>query len=114
MSIQDYLQLAAETAISRMDQRHHRLAAIGIRSDGTVVRSSNGPTPEPCRHTHAEYKLSRKLDYGATVIVIRLKRDGTFGMARPCGSCRKILISKRVKKVYFTNHSGDIESMDLT
>lgn len=92
--------------MSRDDDRAFLLGAIAIRGDGAMVRALNSPTDLPSRQVHAEYRLSRKIDYDATVYVARIRLiDGKFGMARPCKNCMKALISKRVKKIYYTiNH----------
>ncbi len=110
---QIYFDIALQAAASKDDNRNFRIGAVAIRSDGVVVKSSNGPTPEPCRHSHAEAKLCRKIDYGAIVYVIRLRRDGTIGMSKPCPDCEKILRTRKVKKVYYTTNNGGVECMVL-
>jgi tRNA(Arg) A34 adenosine deaminase TadA len=99
-----FFEVAARTATSKMDRRSFLLGAIGIRNDGVMVRSLNSPTENKNRKAHAECKLCRKLDYGAeAVYVARVRFDNfQFGMARPCSSCRKILKTKKVKKVFYT------------
>jgi tRNA(Arg) A34 adenosine deaminase TadA len=102
--ILSFFEVAARTATSKVDKRSFLLGAIGIRNDGVMVRSLNSPTENKNRKVHAECKLCRKLDYGAeAVYVARVRLDNfEFGMARPCNDCRKILKSKRVKKVFYT------------
>lgn len=102
--ILSFFEVAARTATSKVDKRSFLLGAIGIRNDGVMVRSLNSPTENKNRKVHAECKLCRKLDYGAeAVYVARVRLDNfEFGMARPCSSCRKILKTKRVKRVFYT------------
>ena len=98
-----YFEIAAKLAISKNDRRHFLMGAIAIRKDGAMVKAINSPTQEPDRRFHAEYKLANKLDVGSTVYVVRIRLiDGRFGIARPCKNCQKVLISKRVEKVYYT------------
>lgn len=97
-----YFQQCKELATAKKDRRTFRLGAIGIRSDGAMVTAANGPTDNPRPHVHAEFRLATKLDHGAIVFVARVRRDGSFGMARPCRDCRRILKSRGVKKVYYT------------
>jgi tRNA(Arg) A34 adenosine deaminase TadA len=97
-----YLEIAAKIGSKRDDKRQYWIGAVGKRSDGTLVFSSNGPTPKPDRCSHAEYKLTKKLDYGAIVYVARVLRNGDFAMAKPCANCVRALQSKRVKRVYYT------------
>lgn len=99
--------LAAQAAI-REDVRHFRIGAAAIRGDGTLVSSSNGPAMAPCPDAHAEARLARKLDRNAEVLVVRLKRDGSYGMALPCVDCRKALALAGVAKVYYTTGHKDV------
>jgi tRNA(Arg) A34 adenosine deaminase TadA len=99
----NFLEIAGKTATSRQDGRSFMLGAVAIRKDGVMVRSLNSPTQEPDRQVHAEYRVASKIDYGAIIYVARIRLiDGKFGMARPCKSCLKVLISKKVKKIYYT------------
>lgn len=103
----DYFRIAGLTAQSKNDginpKRHFMLGSVGVRNDGAIVKSSNGPTQVPSRHVHAEKKLCQKLDYGATVYVARVKySDGSFGCSRPCPNCFRALAAKKVKKVFYT------------
>jgi hypothetical protein len=109
-----YLEIAGRIGIKRSDdKRQYWLGAVGERNDGTLVFSCNGPTPQPDRCSHAEYKLSKKLDYGAVVYVARVLRNGDFAMAKPCKNCIKVLKSKKVKKVYFTIGPNKYDCIDL-
>lgn len=62
---------------------------------------------------HAEMDASIGIHYsdteGATIYVARLKRDGTWGMARPCARCGKYLRHIGVvRAVYTTSQNGVI------
>ena len=99
----NFFEIAASTAVSKNDKRCFLLGAVGIRGDGTIVKALNSTTECPNRQVHAEFRLSKKLDSGAIVYVARIRLiDGKFGIARPCYSCMKVLISKKVKKIYYT------------
>jgi len=102
--IWNYLEIAGRTASKRKhDQRAYWLGAAAERSDGVIVTSCNGPSIKRAREVHAEYRLSKKLDYGATVYVARVRAlDGKFGNAKPCKSCENVLRARKVKKVYYT------------
>ena len=103
-----YFELAAEEAVKNQhDGRHYLLGCVAVRGDGCIVRASNGPTPVPMRAMHAEYRVTKKINYDAVVYVARVLRDGSYGTAMPCASCMKALKMKRVKKVYFTISNND-------
>jgi len=98
-----YFEIAAKLSHARDDERTFLIGAVAIRGDGTMISSINMPSKIPNRIAHAEYRLHKKLDYGAVVYVARMKlQDMNFGMARPCINCQKVLISRKVSKVYYT------------
>ena len=99
---EDMLSMAAGTALRKDDRRSFRLGAVGIRNDGALVSSTNGPSPFPCPEVHAEARLCNKLTPGSTVWVARVRHDGSLGMARPCHTCQKRLRSAGVTKVIYT------------
>ncbi len=96
------LSMAAGTALRKDDRRSFRLGAVGIRNDGALVSSTNGPSPFPCPEVHAEARLCNKLTPGSTVWVARIRHDGSLGMARPCHTCQKRLRSAGVTRVVYT------------
>ena len=102
--------MARKAARPQNDIRGFYIGAVGIRKDGAIVKSRNGPVimdesvgKSSYPAAHAEYRLCRKLDKGAVVFVCRIRRgDGSFALARPCIDCQRRLTSKGVKKVYYT------------
>lgn len=112
--VSNYAALAAKEAISRADCRTFLLGAIGVRSDGALVKSRNLPTMGREIAAHAEARLVKKLDYGSIVIVVRVKKaDGTLGCSKPCPSCEALMSARGVKCVYYVNHDGSIKKMKL-
>lgn len=99
----DYLNIAARYAI-REDERNYHVGALATRRDGAVVLTRNGPLqlPDQRQPAHAEHRLCRKLDAGATVYVARLNAKGDWAMARPCPTCHARLYAKGVRRVYYT------------
>ncbi len=98
----DMLTFAAGVALRKDDRRSFRLGAVGIRNDGALVSSTNGPSPFPCPEVHAEARLCHKLTPGSTVWVARIRHDGSLALARPCHTCQKRLRSAGVLKVIYT------------
>ena len=104
----DLLQIAVELAKKDMffQRKDFLFGAVGIRSDGVLVRARNERTEIPCIHAHAEFRLASRLTSGATVAVARVTRDGMTAMAKPCPRCENILRHFHVRKVYYTTGPG--------
>ena len=113
----DLLKKAAEYAIlKRSDGRNFFLGALGVRKDGCIVHAQNAAVFDTFKKrdfannyvyrrfpgSHAEIRLTKKLDFGATLYVARVGRNGLYAMARPCECCRSVLKAFRVKKVFYT------------
>lgn len=64
-------------------------------------------------HLHAEMDLLRHAKPGDTFYVMRFLADGTVTMAKPCRHCQKYLHIHGIRKVYYTNWSGDWETMRI-
>ena len=107
MSMPALLTLAAKIADLRNDTcRKAFIGAVAMRADGTLVSSRNGSTqayhPTPTPSVHAEARIVRKLGNCGTVYVARVRRDGSFGLAKPCNHCLASMRSRRVEVVYYT------------
>lgn len=110
MRCEDFLRVAMRTLFKKEVKRTFNVCAIGIRSDGAIVVSQNGSDRIRNPNIHAEARLVNKLDYGATVYVIRCRADGSFGIAKPCPNCEQLLRNARVKQVFYTIDSdGNFE-----
>lgn len=110
----ELLLMAAGTGLRKNDLRAFRLGAIGIRNDGAIVSASNGPAPYPHPDAHAEARLTMKLTPGSAVWVARIRKDGSLGIARPCGGCMVRLKSAGVVRVAYTisDHEHGVINLD--
>ena len=101
--IRRHLELAAEVALAD-DKREHRIGAVGLRADGTIVTARNGSCPNGTRapSAHAEARLARKLDFGSIVFVTRVSPGGRWGLAKPCARCLRVLKAHGVERVYYS------------
>lgn len=115
MKTWDFFEMAARAACVKKDKRAFLLGALGLRRDGAAITACNGPTDHPNRTAHAEYRASRKLDFGSTLYVVRLlRKDKSFAIAKPCPSCQKALRAKGVSKVYYTINEYEFGCMHLS
>jgi tRNA(Arg) A34 adenosine deaminase TadA len=106
------LNLAAGAALNGK-KRNFLVGAVGIRSDGTLVAAVNSIVQVPTPSAHAESRLCRKLDYGATVYVARITKTGDIALSKPCPRCEGALRAHGVKKVYYTIGNTEHGVMDL-
>lgn len=105
-----WLNIAAKTASKFISKQRGQffLAAIGIRGDGSLVKSTNKATrakatcAEKIFSTHAEARLCKTLGLGATVFVARVNRQEEWAMAKPCKRCETYLRNKKISKLYYT------------
>lgn len=109
-----YFEEALATAYKGEERRAYYLGAVGVRADGTLVKSHNKSTMTPDRRFHAEYRLVRKLDVGSTVYVARVTKGGNkIACAAPCPSCLNVMAKRGVSRVYFTVSENEFDWRDL-
>jgi len=75
----------------------------GARHYKPYVHAELDAIREACYHIGIE-RLSR-----CTLMIERIRPDGSFGMARPCSSCADALRAFVFKEVWFTNAAGVYE-----
>jgi len=51
--------------------------------------------------------------YGANLLVIRARKDGSLSHGGPCKGCRKLMKRKGIKNCYWLNEDGDITCTHL-
>lgn len=93
---------AAESGDSKDAKRTYRIGAVGVRTDGAIVISNNICTRKPYPTAHAEARLTKKLNVGSVVYVVRIGRDNRLLPARPCKNCRGIMAVRRISRCYYS------------
>ncbi len=93
--------------------RHHqhKFGAVLLRGGKPIVACHNFD------FVHAEHAVINRAwrndIVGATLLVIRVRKDGSLGMAKPCELCMNRLIQAGIKKVTYSNVIGVLESIKL-
>jgi tRNA(Arg) A34 adenosine deaminase TadA len=103
-------RLARQVAIhgdTKEAKRQYRLGAVGVRNDGTTVVSNNVPHRTREKRAHAETRLVRKLDWGATVYVVRITSDGKLANSRPCIKCEAAMRLRGVKRCFYSINESE-------
>lgn len=108
------LHRAAAVASKRRDQRSFLVGAVGLRADGALVHAHNGADTDVSATIHAEVRLSKKLDVGATVWVARAARlNGQLALAKPCPNCERVLRRNGVRRVVYSTGPDSFEVLNL-
>ena len=105
--------------------RQYHLAAI-LRRNGRVIKvgeNTNKTHPKFKRkykdgswgsHMHAEMNVLRFAQPGDELEVMRFNKCGDdFSMAKPCAWCMRYIRDAGIKKVKYTNWSGQWEEINL-
>lgn len=96
-----FFDLARKIGIKGDDRRYY-LGAVGIRRDGVTVVSNNIPNMHPEPQAHAEARLTKKLDRGSVVYVVRVSKKGDFTSSKPCKHCQRMMKARKVKRCYYS------------
>ena len=105
------VKLAKEVDEMKSKQKYC-LAAVGVRNDGAVVYAQNGGgcCAVKNRHpfqSHAEARLTKKLDVDSVVFVARVKKiNYEVGSAKPCHKCEGFMRAKGISRVYYTTETS--------
>ncbi len=118
MSFPNDLYVAAAAAVKcrGVDHRKARVGCVIRRGDGALVSARNlaTNTSKPVASCHAEARATRKADVGAIAYVARVRRDGSYGSARPCRSCQAIMRSRGVVRAYYTLSNAEWGCIELS
>jgi deoxycytidylate deaminase len=72
-------------------------------------------TSYPYLHAEQAAVLAYGLDNcdGHEVCVVRVRRDGSLAMAKPCDTCQELLRDAGIVAVHFTTDNGEVKSLAL-
>lgn len=107
--------MSIKTAIkeaSKARHRQHKFGAVLLKG-GKPIQSSHNFS-----HIHAEHAVLnrawRQDVEGSTILVIRMRKNGTLGLAKPCKLCMERLAQAGVRKVIYSNNLGQLETVKLS
>jgi deoxycytidylate deaminase len=96
--------LLRQAAKSRHHQHYH--VAIVTRGGAVLAMGHN------LEGIHAEAMALGKLwpseRVGTRLQSLRLRRDGTLGMAKPCAECQALIEASGVKQVIYSDGDGNM------
>lgn len=66
-------------------------------------------------YLHAELSaIIKSYQQSHSIIVIRVSRDGSFAMAKPCPICQLAIKEAKIKHIYYSDFDGDIVRLEYT
>lgn len=113
-----YLNLAKRLA-QKSNHHSYKLGCVVVNKGKVVGLGYNKLKTHPKSNhewsmIHAEFDailgVSASDLHNAEVLVYREKKNGSVGLAKPCKCCEKMLREAGIKKVYYTNEMGKVES----
>ena len=104
-------RIAAKAPRRPSDIRGIRVVALSMFNGNVVaVRANSRGSGECSQYSHhAEERAAKAMrGYGWwDIVVLRFRKDGSLGMAKPCLGCDKILKKAGVDKVQYSTGQGD-------
>ena len=91
-------------------KRGRHIVRIGTNSKKTHPKFGRlfKSGPKEVHTLHAEMDVLRFAEPGDDLIVMRFKADGSLSMARPCKHCQKHIKEAGIRRVHFSDWSGDL------
>lgn len=105
------IKLAVKQA-AKSKHKQHRFGAVLLRGGKPIVVSHN------FAYVHAEHAVLNRAwkneISGATLVVVRVTKNGRLGMALPCNVCIRRMYAAGVKKVLYSSEDGSIKEIKLS
>lgn len=102
---------ACVKAAHRSNHRQHHMGAALMKGGALIAVGWNTD------HIHTEHaalnRAWRSGTEGCTLFVVRIRKDGSWGMAKPCQLCTERLIVAGIKKVVYSNITGELTALKL-
>lgn len=105
-----FFELAKKLAVKSNHRAHplgsvlvqkNRVISVGFNTLRTHTKSNNN-----FKTTHAEFSALFGIDFKATrgsiLYVVRIKKDGSVGMSRPCTFCQELIQAAGIKGVFYS------------
>lgn len=96
---------------SRARHKQHRLGAVLLKGGKPVASAHNFD------RTHAEVaamdRVWKSELQGLTILVVRARKGGGLGMAKPCPDCMEKLVAAGIKKVVYSDDDGNLVTVRI-
>ena len=93
--------------------RQHRLVSFLFKGGNLISIGFNfGVTHAECTAINHAWRSKDSL-IGTTMFVVRVRRDGTMGLSKPCINCMARLNDTGVRRVVYTDNNGQFQIVKL-
>lgn len=98
----------------------HKKTVLGAgynRSDHPILYTGKVPALHPNMGMHAEVAAIHGLEYkitkGAILYVVRLRKNNTIALSKPCSSCQWYIGNVGIKRVIYSTDDGSFNTMRM-
>jgi len=94
-------------------KRGKHIVRYGTNSSKTHPRFGRvySAGPREVHSLHAEMDVLRFAKPGDDLIVLRYKANGNLSMAKPCSECQRHIKEAGIRRVHYSDWSGDVVKM---
>lgn len=100
--------------------KNFKVGAVLYNSSGILATGINSYRTSPrliryylYPHYHAEalaiLRAGFRLCKGASLVVARIRKDGSLGLSKPCGECQKLIKLTGIRSVLYSTPDGFYE-----
>ena len=91
-------QAASQHAQENTKCAHFGCAAVTHDNEFVVVTNN--------KHRHAEMEALEQMKNVMDLFLVRLRKDGTPAMSKPCVDCLFVIKQRGIRNVHYTNEQG--------
>ena len=124
-----FFEKAAEVAKSSNFNKHH-LGCVAVLKNKVIAASSNKLKTHPLQAEFDKYRnfecesdlqnmhslhaeiaclsmIKQNIDYkDLELYIVRIRKNGEYGLVRPCNSCMNLIMKRGIKKIYYSTNGG--------
>lgn len=113
---------------AKSEHSHFKLGAVILNKKGEIIAEGyNQRKTHPVQHKYAkqvnrEHKINLHAEIAALVkcrqdpyelVVIRLRKNGDFAMAKPCSICMAAIAESGIHRVIYSTSNGTFEEIEV-
>ena len=97
--------------VHKCKHKQHKLVAFLMRSGNIVAVGCNHS------HRHAETDVLEKAKHhgteGTTLVIFRVRKNGSIGMSMPCSDCMRQLVEAGIRNIVYSDNNGQMNTIKV-